>query len=116
MSDIVSDIERAIGCQHCGGPLGDSPSRDFCRQECQEDWRAERAEPLPFPSYLAGLDWTPRMPEPPAVDTAQFADGTTITRIRTVGALVATEFFAVSDPRGNEVAHLARVLPHYRTT
>jgi hypothetical protein len=44
--DIVEQIDAATGCQHCEGPLGDSPSSDFCSPRCQWRWHAGRAEPL----------------------------------------------------------------------
>lgn len=30
-------------CGHCDGGLGDSPSDDFCSEECQWLWNFERA-------------------------------------------------------------------------
>lgn len=44
--NIIDDIDAAIGCQHCKGPLGDSPSGDFCTPKCQTRWHAARSEPL----------------------------------------------------------------------
>ncbi|GGM75907.1 hypothetical protein GCM10012275_53330 [Longimycelium tulufanense] len=26
-------------CHWCTGPLGDSPSSDYCSQDCQRDWQ-----------------------------------------------------------------------------
>lgn len=40
--DIISAIDAATGCQHCGNPLGSSPSPDFCSEPCQAIWRANR--------------------------------------------------------------------------
>jgi hypothetical protein len=47
MSDVVAAIDAAIGCQHCEAPLGESPSSDFCREECQAAWHAGHGHPLP---------------------------------------------------------------------
>lgn len=40
MNDILATIDAATGCQQCGGPLGDSPSDDFCRERCRMAWYA----------------------------------------------------------------------------
>lgn len=42
-TDILVKIDRATGCQWCYGPLGDSPSNDFCSDLCQHHWYASRA-------------------------------------------------------------------------
>lgn len=42
-ADIIASIDRAIGCQRCGNPLGSSPSDDFCGERCQHAWHAKRA-------------------------------------------------------------------------
>ncbi|MDX3661303.1 hypothetical protein PV646_28695 [Streptomyces sp. ID05-26A] len=44
--DIIDSIAAAIGCQQCEGPLGDSPSDDFCSDYCQAAWTAARTAPL----------------------------------------------------------------------
>lgn len=44
--DILDRIDAAVGCQHCGGSLGSSPSDDFCSDRCQGDWHAARADEL----------------------------------------------------------------------
>lgn len=44
--DILDRIDAAIGCQQCAGPLGDSPSSDFCSPDCLEGWHGRRVEPL----------------------------------------------------------------------
>lgn len=44
--DILDAIDAAVGCQLCGGPLGNSPSDDFCCQEHQQAWCSARTEPL----------------------------------------------------------------------
>lgn len=46
MTDILATIDAAVGCQHCGGPLGDSPSDDFCGPDHQQAWHAERSDRL----------------------------------------------------------------------
>lgn len=38
MTDIISAIDAATGCQQCGEPLGSSPSSDFCSEFCQGAW------------------------------------------------------------------------------
>lgn len=47
MSDILDAIDAAIGCQQCGGPLGASPSDDFCGEGCQRTWAAARVGHAP---------------------------------------------------------------------
>jgi hypothetical protein len=42
MTDILDKIDAAVGCHHCHGLLGASPSDDFCSENCQNAWRAER--------------------------------------------------------------------------
>lgn len=44
--DIIAAIDSATGCQYCGGPLGDSPSDDFCAPRHQAAWLAARTVPL----------------------------------------------------------------------
>ncbi len=46
MTDILDAIAAAVGCQHCEGPLGDSPSDDFCTDLCQEAWHAAHGDRL----------------------------------------------------------------------
>jgi hypothetical protein len=43
---ILSLIDSAVGCQECGGPLGESPSSDFCCEAHQQRWHAKRGEAL----------------------------------------------------------------------
>lgn len=45
MPDDVAD--QAVGCLQCGGPLGGSPSDDWCGELCQRRWRASQADALP---------------------------------------------------------------------
>lgn len=40
--DIIDRIDAAVGCQRCQGPLGDSPSSDFCSEDCQTEWGHSR--------------------------------------------------------------------------
>lgn len=41
MTDLIERIDTLVGtCQHCQGPLGDSPSEDFCSEKCQQRWQA----------------------------------------------------------------------------
>jgi len=43
------------GCAHCGGPLGGSPSPDFCSEGCQAAWRHDQTTPAPArPEVPAG--------------------------------------------------------------
>lgn len=42
MTDIISAIDAATGCQQCGNPLRSSPSADFCGEFCQATWQANR--------------------------------------------------------------------------
>ncbi len=52
--DFIAQLDAAIGCQQCEGPLGDSPSDDFCSAYCQSTWSAARAEALT--SYQEPVD------------------------------------------------------------
>jgi hypothetical protein len=63
--DFLDAIEAAIGCQHCQGPLGDSPSGDFCREEHQKAWSAGRGSALSLPE---------RFGCPSCGDCARFAE------------------------------------------
>jgi hypothetical protein len=53
-NDIIARIDAAIGCRQCGGSLDDSPSPDFCGEECQQTWHTARTEPLPAPISAPG--------------------------------------------------------------
>lgn len=44
--DFLARLDAAIGCQHCTGPLGASPSDDFCSDACQRAWHAQHGEAL----------------------------------------------------------------------
>ena len=44
--DFIAELDAAIGCQQCGGPLDSSPSDDFCSPSCQTAWSAARTQPL----------------------------------------------------------------------
>lgn len=58
MSDLqvtLDAIDQVTGCQHCGGPLGPSPSDDFCCEAHQAAWhaaRVDRPKPEPGPAGL----------------------------------------------------------------
>lgn len=68
MSDLgalLEQIDTVTGCHHCGGPLGNSPSGDFCGETCQARWHANRSHPLPDPRAVPGVTVTVR------VDTSQ---------------------------------------------
>ncbi|MEU0467284.1 hypothetical protein ABZ215_25055 [Amycolatopsis sp. NPDC006131] len=61
--DIIDAIDAATGCQQCGGPLGESPSDDFCSDWCQGVWHEARAERLTVPREPHGIGcWAP-LPE-----------------------------------------------------
>lgn len=52
-------IDAATGCHYCEGDLDNSPSNDFCSQDCQELWHNDQATPLDSyhePWDLVGLD------------------------------------------------------------
>lgn len=55
MTDILDRIDQAIGCHECHGPLGASPSDDFCSEWCQTAWRAGRVDPLASTESCGGL-------------------------------------------------------------
>jgi hypothetical protein len=42
-------------CRYCGHPLGESPSEDFCSEDCQQSWQAGQTE-TPPPERWAGRD------------------------------------------------------------
>jgi len=44
---VISAIDQVIGCQQCGMPLEESPSGDFCSEDCQETWYLARAGTVP---------------------------------------------------------------------
>ncbi|HEX3782727.1 MAG TPA: hypothetical protein VHX38_23930 [Pseudonocardiaceae bacterium] len=59
MTDILDLIDQATSepaarCWHCREPVGGSVSDDFCTQECQTAWHANRSEPLT--SYREPVD------------------------------------------------------------
>ena len=62
MTDILDRITEAIGCHQCQGPLGDSPSDDFCGELCWERWHAQHGKPLELPPARARAT---RAPLPP---------------------------------------------------
>jgi len=43
----TDDTGRRGACSQCGRPLGDSPSDDFCSENCQAAWRAANSTVLP---------------------------------------------------------------------
>jgi hypothetical protein len=50
ITTALTAIDAAIGdgdCQHCGQPVGASPSQDFCCEDCQQAWRETRASTVP---------------------------------------------------------------------
>lgn len=62
MSDILDRIEQALGCQQCQGPLGGSPSDDFCGEKCATAWRAERVGAEAPPDEWHDLVWASGCP------------------------------------------------------
>ncbi len=40
---MLTARDEATGCQHCGHLLGASPSRDFCSEDCQQQWHQRTA-------------------------------------------------------------------------
>ena len=133
-TDILAAIDQAVGCQHCGGKLDNSPSQDFCSQSCQEHWHAARAEPLrnyteaghdfrddetggsPIRDLLAAQEneretvrfrqlFTPSV----NLDVARFPDGTTVTRATVTHQTHTLTTFTVKDPNGCEVGFISRI-------
>lgn len=47
ISDLLND-SAAPGCQKCGGSLADSPSDDFCSEQCQAIWLTEKTDRTPL--------------------------------------------------------------------
>jgi hypothetical protein len=45
--NIIDEIDTAIGCQQCGRDLDHSPSTDFCTENCQTAWQAQRIGATP---------------------------------------------------------------------
>lgn len=41
LADTLAAIEAATGCQECEGPLGASPSDEFCSEICQGNWHRQ---------------------------------------------------------------------------
>ncbi|PXY27420.1 hypothetical protein [Prauserella muralis] len=78
VTDIVDAIDRALGCLQCGGPLGDSPSTDFCREACQRDWHTARADaatdtPVDVEAVHRLVTSAPLPPPPVKLTRAQIA-------------------------------------------
>lgn len=49
----LTAINAAIGdrtCRRCGHPVGNSPSPDFCSEDCQQTWHEQQAAPAPPPA------------------------------------------------------------------
>ncbi|TKG67518.1 DUF3631 domain-containing protein [Prauserella endophytica] len=48
IDDVIgaADTERGT-CAQCGRPLGESPSQDFCSENCQQVWRTHHATIVP---------------------------------------------------------------------
>lgn len=68
MMDILDQIDAVTGCQQCAGPLGDSPSGDFCGESCQLAWHANRVPRGNRCGQGAGTFWAchlrgPRYPD-----------------------------------------------------
>ncbi|MGH3754148.1 MAG: DUF3631 domain-containing protein [Pseudonocardiaceae bacterium] len=59
----LTTIDAAIGgreCQHCGQPVGVSPSPDFCSEGCQQTWHEQHAATpgaVPGSTPARPLDW-----------------------------------------------------------
>lgn len=67
--DIIDRIDAATGCQQCGGPLGASPSGDWCSEHCQQTWLTARTD---APPWATPIDWssppsTATRPAPPSL-------------------------------------------------
>lgn len=43
--DIIAAIDAVVGCQTCGGPLGNSPDPHFCSELCHGVWATMQADP-----------------------------------------------------------------------
>ncbi len=62
ISSVVTAIDAAVEeprCRHCDRSLGDSPSADFCSENCQHSWHTAQAEPAPESGWLG--------PPPPGI-------------------------------------------------
>jgi len=46
--EVIAAIDTALGCQQCGNDLEGSPSNDFCREVCQQDWHRARVGVSPI--------------------------------------------------------------------
>ncbi len=62
VDDLLERIDAAVApaCAVCAGPLGDSPSDDFCGPDCQQVWHAGRSvaleryqEPVDVPAHVS---------------------------------------------------------------
>jgi hypothetical protein len=47
LATTLTAIDKAIGCQHCGRALDQSPSPDFCSEDCQQEWHQRRIGTAP---------------------------------------------------------------------
>jgi Protein of unknown function (DUF3631) len=48
IASTLTEIDAALGgpaCQHCGQPVGTSPSADFCSEDCQQTWHNQHTGP-----------------------------------------------------------------------
>jgi hypothetical protein len=73
LDTTLAAIDAAVGCQRCGGPLGDL-SPDFCGEGCQTAWHAARAKPLREAHEVIAGGWlriTPLPASPAQPDRAQ---------------------------------------------
>jgi hypothetical protein len=45
----VHDVAAGVLCRKCGNQLGNSPSDDFCSDECQTAWYTALVNPMARP-------------------------------------------------------------------
>lgn len=66
LDDTLAAIDAATGCQWCQGPLGESPSQDFCSESHQMAWARQHATDA---EAVLGREWQlPRRTGDPRVD------------------------------------------------
>lgn len=107
MTDIIARIDAALRCRQCPKLLpANRVSDDFCSDDCQRQWHAARAEPIParFNGFaMPDMAFPQQVPkdlpvwhrEPVAVDPEQVLPAPEEHRSLTYDFLVAVGFHAI---------------------
>lgn len=70
--DIIAAIDTALGCQQCGNDLGTSPSPDFCREWCQQDWHRAHVGAVAIPDPAGRLRFSDLIRHDPGLHRADY--------------------------------------------